>query len=234
MVAFKTRKIESAKTLGQRLEACRRRKKLSLDDVEEATKIRTRYLTAIERDDYKSLPGPVYLVGFLASYAEFLNLDPEEIVGQFKTEYKSAQKDNSKQSSFAPGRKIADDKFTITPKVLIWFMACLGILTLFVYVGWQVKRFSTPPPVEITAPKQDVVTDTRTTIIGQTLETANVTINGQTVTVDSEGKFSQEIGLRRGINTIEIKATNRIGRQTVKTLKLFSDTAVQANPPNQP
>jgi cytoskeleton protein RodZ len=65
--------------IGQLLENKRREKGLSLKDVEEATKIRKRYLEGLEREDYAMLPDPIYAHGFLKTYANFLGLDGENL-----------------------------------------------------------------------------------------------------------------------------------------------------------
>ncbi|MBD0357494.1 MAG: helix-turn-helix domain-containing protein, partial [Rubrobacter sp.] len=65
--------------IGQLLENKRREKGLSLKDVEEATKIRKRYLEGLEREDYAMLPDPIYAHGFLKTYANFLGLDGEKL-----------------------------------------------------------------------------------------------------------------------------------------------------------
>ncbi len=65
--------------VGAVLERKRREKGLSLRDVEQATKIRTRYLEGLEREDYSMLPDAVYVQGFLKTYANFLGLDGERL-----------------------------------------------------------------------------------------------------------------------------------------------------------
>ena len=65
--------------IGALLERKRREKGLSLKEVEQATKIRTRYLEGLEREDYSMLPDAVYIHGFLKTYANFLGLDGERL-----------------------------------------------------------------------------------------------------------------------------------------------------------
>lgn len=65
--------------IGQLLEKKRREKGLSLKDVEQATKIRTRYLEGLEREDYSMLPDQIYARGFLKTYADFLGLDGNQL-----------------------------------------------------------------------------------------------------------------------------------------------------------
>jgi cytoskeleton protein RodZ len=65
--------------IGPILEKRRLEKGLSLKEVEQATKIRTRYLEGLEREDPTALPDPVYARGFLKTYANFLGLDGERL-----------------------------------------------------------------------------------------------------------------------------------------------------------
>jgi len=68
---------EQPKTLGQRLREAREAKKVSLATVEETTRIRRKYLEALEADDYEALPGGVFAQGFVRNYALYLGLDPQ-------------------------------------------------------------------------------------------------------------------------------------------------------------
>ncbi len=68
-----------APRIGTLLRSKRREKGLSLQDVEQATKIRARYLDGLEREDYSALPDAVYVHGFLKTYANFLGLDGERL-----------------------------------------------------------------------------------------------------------------------------------------------------------
>jgi len=70
--------------IGPLLEKKRLEKGLSLKEVEQATKIRTRYLEALEREDPTVLPDPVYARGFLKTYANFLGLDGEQLSREFR------------------------------------------------------------------------------------------------------------------------------------------------------
>jgi cytoskeleton protein RodZ len=70
---------KGAGQIGPILEKKRLEKGLSLKEVEQATKIRTRYLEGLEREDPTVLPDPVYARGFLKTYANFLGLDGERL-----------------------------------------------------------------------------------------------------------------------------------------------------------
>lgn len=65
--------------VGIKLQEARARRKLSLQEVEAATKIRGRYLLAIENDEWDQLPGDTYARAFIRTYGRFLGLDGERL-----------------------------------------------------------------------------------------------------------------------------------------------------------
>lgn len=70
-------------TLGEMLRDAREAKGISLIEAERQTKIRQKYISAIEDDNLTSLPSPVYARGFLRNYAAYLDIDPDEAVETF-------------------------------------------------------------------------------------------------------------------------------------------------------
>lgn len=75
---------EERTQIGAVLEQRRLERGLSLKDVEQATKIRSRYLQGLEREDYGALPDAVYVQGFLKTYANFLGLDGDQLSREFR------------------------------------------------------------------------------------------------------------------------------------------------------
>ena len=73
-------------TVGADLRAARGRKGLDIETVSEVLKIKPEHLTALEEGDISGLPGRAYAIGFLRSYAEYLELDPAACIERFKTE----------------------------------------------------------------------------------------------------------------------------------------------------
>lgn len=70
-------------SLGDRFRAAREQRGLTLSDVAEHVRIRSVYLAAIEEENWKAIGAPVYIRGFLRTYARYLALDPEEAVADF-------------------------------------------------------------------------------------------------------------------------------------------------------
>lgn len=65
--------------VGKKLRAARTRRKLSLQDAEGETKIRARYLQALENEDWDQLPGDTYARAFIRTYAALLGLDGDRL-----------------------------------------------------------------------------------------------------------------------------------------------------------
>ena len=70
--------------IGDALKEARRRAGLDIRTVEERTKIRTRYLRALEAEEWATLPGHAYVKGFLRTYANLLGLDAEALVDEYR------------------------------------------------------------------------------------------------------------------------------------------------------
>ena len=71
--------------IGNTLRETRVRRKLTLQRVEEDTKIRVKYVQAMESEDFDVMPGATYVKGFLRTYATYLELDPEVIVDEYRS-----------------------------------------------------------------------------------------------------------------------------------------------------
>lgn len=72
--------------IGASLREAREQRGLDLTDVQRITKIRLRYLRAIEAERWDVLPGPAYARGFVSTYAELVDLDPAELLSRLDDE----------------------------------------------------------------------------------------------------------------------------------------------------
>jgi cytoskeletal protein RodZ len=213
-------------TLPERLLAARERKGVDLYRAERDTKIRARYLAALERGDWRELPGNVYTKGFLRNYALYLGLDPDDILLQWR-----AERGDDKPSEpvivvprpiQAPARA-----FTFSPAILVAVFLVVGIVAFAAYMGLQLLRFAKPPTIAVTDPAQAVVqvddSTTNYTLKGTSTAGATVTVTApgadpQNATVGPDGTWSVEVNLVRGRNEFDITATD-------------SDTGKQADQP---
>src|SRR5881227_158285 len=73
--------------IGTTLREARIRARIDISELETRTKIRAKYLRAIENEEWDLLPGPVYVKSFLRTYGEFLGLDSRHLVDEYKRRY---------------------------------------------------------------------------------------------------------------------------------------------------
>jgi cytoskeleton protein RodZ len=74
-------------SIGETLREARMRQRLDIADVEQRTKIRAKYLRALENEEFGMLPGPTFVKTFLRTYAEMLGLDPHLLVDEYRANY---------------------------------------------------------------------------------------------------------------------------------------------------
>lgn len=77
--------------LGDTLREARMRQKIDITEVEAKTKIRAKYLRALENEEFDMLPGPTYVRSFLRTYAAFLGLDAQLLVEEYRVRHESAE-----------------------------------------------------------------------------------------------------------------------------------------------
>jgi cytoskeletal protein RodZ len=154
--------------IGRILEQTRRERGLSLDEVEQATKIRKRYLTGLEREDYAMLPDAVYAQGFLKTYANYLGLDGEALSRQLRSRRKprrerginySPPASDFERPLITPGGVAGTEKRRISTSAVVTLVIALLALAVvigtlyFVGRGVQLTRAQENTPPAATADK---------------------------------------------------------------------------------
>jgi cytoskeleton protein RodZ len=125
--------------IGERLREARMRQGLDLTEVEVATKIRAKYLRAMENDEFSMLPGTTYVKSFLRTYAEYLGLDAQLLVEEFRAQHEP--RGEGEMPSFVPPGRARPPRdrrgagatgMAIGPGVLAVAMILLFLLVLAV------------------------------------------------------------------------------------------------------
>ncbi len=199
--------------LPERLYAARERKGVDLYRAERDTKIRARYLAALERGEYRELPGDVYTKGFLRNYALYLGLDPEEAIGQWRRERGDVP---AQKTVLTIPRPIAQPRpgLQFSPGIVVAALLTILIAGVAVWLGVQVQRFAKPPTLEMISPSSATIeladSATSFTFQGKSIPGATITIEmaggSRQVSADSSGTWSATVDVRRGRNTFTIDA----------------------------
>ena len=204
------------KTVGEVLRETRVERGYSIYDIEQGTKIRAKFIEAIEANDFSKLPSLSYAKGFVKNYSDFLGLDSNKILAFFRR-----QTNETPKSSLLPKgmeEPLNRSVLQLTPGRFI-ALIIIGLVVLFLmYLGFQYRALQQPPKLVIDSPVNHlVVSDPRLQILGSTDPDATVTINGVSVLVRDDGKFFDQVALDPGVNTFTITATSRLGKSTTIT-----------------
>jgi cytoskeletal protein RodZ len=122
-------------SLGDEFRAAREARHLSLSDVSEQIHIRSVYLQSIEAEDWAAIAAPVYVRGFIRTYARFLGLDPESAVARYNELLGDEPPVLMAPSSYAPPSSAG-------PSVWVW-LAGAAALILVAFVGYNYYQFQT-------------------------------------------------------------------------------------------
>jgi len=217
---------EALPSLPERLLAARERRGVDLYRAERDTKIRARYLAALERGEWRELPGAVYTKGFLRNYALYLGLDPEDVLRQWKRERGDVAQ---AQPTLAVPRPLQAPRqgLTFSPAVIVAALLTVGVIAFVGYLGVQLLRFAKPPTLEVVDPATaviDVDEDTTSYVLkGTSIPGATITIDvpgrdqPYRVSADGSGRWTAEVELRRGRNQFDISALDPDTGKTAET-----------------
>lgn len=148
--------------LGEQLKRAREEKQISLDEIQELTKIQKRYLQAIENGDFDKLPGAFYTKAFIKSYAEAVGLNYEALIQEFGHELPRP----SQPTESLPPRRLrptiispARSKFTSILSGLLVFFIVIGIFAIIWMVSISSNDDNTLDEASETDNEQNVVVE---------------------------------------------------------------------------
>lgn len=145
--------------VGARLKEARIAKGLSLESLQETTKIQKRYLVAIEEGNFHLLPGKFYARAFIKEYATAVGLDSNDLLEEHKEEIPKSEMDSEIQyTRVERSRENAIERtsvfFSILPKIIVGLLI-VGIISAGI---WFYSQSTSPnEPTEIEEPSSDVV-----------------------------------------------------------------------------
>jgi cytoskeleton protein RodZ len=134
--------------IGEMLREARMRRRIDMTEVESATKIRGKYLRALENEEWDLLPGPTFVKTFLRTYAEYLGLDPRLLVEEYRQRYERPSTQDLTPFSAARARGRARRRRVAGLGPLVVILACVAVLlgSLWALGTWGDDDKGTPPP----------------------------------------------------------------------------------------
>lgn len=200
------------KTVGQIFSTARQKRNLSIDQLSHLTKIDSRYIDALERDNYSRLPSETFAKGFIRNLSQRLDLSPSEMVAIFRRDYRHPQP--SAPTRRLPRLILPDHASPIWPFVV-------GGIVFITYLIFQFRAIVVPPKLSLSHPAAQAVLVSPVEIEGDTSPDATVYINQDTkITPNSSGHFLAKINLPPGETMIEIKTVNRFSRSSSQKISV--------------
>lgn len=198
------------KEFGAYLRQAREKKNISLRDVQEATKIRLRYLEAIEDGDFEIIPGEVYRRGFLTNYASIVGLNQAEVLQKYAEAKNPGQPVQSLQAGPVPNGIESKSKLQTEASAVDWeppkaktglkvFAIMLGAALVLGIGFFVVKPLLNGQPVKVTKvvaenpPKVEVKPEIKTAPQNETVNPVVPPEPPSTVPIYVEAEFTARV-----------------------------------------
>jgi cytoskeleton protein RodZ len=120
--------------IGNSLREARMRQGLDFPELEQGTKIRGKYLRALEDEQFDILPAQTYVKGFLRSYAEYLGLDGQLYVDEYNSRFVVGEEERTERPrrSPPPSRGVQ-----VQSRVVLLTLLGIAAVTALVFVAWK-------------------------------------------------------------------------------------------------
>ena len=121
--------------IGSSLRDARLRQSLDFPELEERTKIRPKYLRALEEERFDILPAPTYIKGFLRTYADALGLDPQPFVDEYNTRFAVGEEDAPVRARRVPTERRS--RANRESRLAVLALLAIAVVTALVIAAWR-------------------------------------------------------------------------------------------------
>lgn len=217
MVGVRPGKSDHQEGLGARLRVAREAQHIALEDASRDLHIPIKQINALEEEDFSVFSAELYARGAYRAYTTYLGIYNKAVAHEFMRALTHVRER-------VPLTLHTPETFfdsLINPRI-IFIIGCVALVLLVGgYIAWQVQSFWRLPALTVDGSLSRSVVEHTTTISGHTQPLNRVTINGESILLTGDAKFSLSLPLRLGINPIRIEAINAAGRIRVKQLFLL-------------
>ncbi|MDO8599783.1 MAG: helix-turn-helix domain-containing protein [bacterium] len=194
------------KSAGSILREARVASEKTIEDISRITKIKEKFLQALEGSEWGSLPNFPIAQGFARNYAQAVGVNPSFVVALLRRDFpQNYNLGKTQEVSLKP-------QSFWTPKTTVIVVVFLCLLLFGAYLGSQYLQFFAPPSLKIT---QVEASGGKITVSGTTSSSATVEINGKRVLVGTDGSFSAQLEKEDLINSqVQVQAISRNGKMS--------------------
>ena len=240
--------------IGQTLRETRMRNRIDITEVEAGTKIRAKYLRALENEEWDLLPGPTFVKTFLRSYADYLGLDSRLLVEEYKQRFERPSTMELTPFARGPGprREHRRRRALLGPGLVVVFALVVVLGALYVLGSWgdddsggereaNTVETATPTPAKPKNKKKKPAAPTRVTL--QIVPTGAVSVclvdaNGRAL-IDNQvldaGRNSRRYrGKRFRVSFGNGNARLRAGKRTIDVPDRSTPVGYEVRPGKRP
>jgi cytoskeletal protein RodZ len=123
--------------IGNSLREARFRQQLEFGELEQATKIRARYLRALEEESFDTLPAQTYVKGFLRTYADYLGLDGQLYVDEYNSRFSAEEEHREPVVSRRTSNVGRQQHRRLENRGVLFALAGIGVLFALVIAAWK-------------------------------------------------------------------------------------------------
>lgn len=207
-----------APVVGPQLKARRQALRMSLAQVEIDTKIRGKYLTALEAGNYDKLPNDIYSRGFVQHYANHLGLDGKMLAATYVEERGGLKRGDTRRPQLERPRRLV-----FTGQIVALAGAALAAAAVVAYLLWQFSALAGAPRLVVTSPDGDKsLTGSVLEVSGSTTPGSDISVDDSPVLTDTDGNFSEKVALHDGVNVIHVTSTSKLGKTSTITRNILA------------
>lgn len=122
-------------SLGEELKRERELREISLREISEATKISIRILEAIEKNNFRALPGGIFNRNFLRAYAEFIGIDSENVVRKYHQQFDHSEENFAPAAGIAVGLPAPAEKKSSKTLPIVLMLILLVVAAAFLFLN---------------------------------------------------------------------------------------------------
>jgi hypothetical protein len=175
--------------IGSSLREARMRQGLDFNEMEFRTKVRAKYLRALEAEQFDQLPAHTYIKGFLRTYADALGMDGQLYVDEYNSRFVAGDDEQPLRTRRVPQTRARREKRE--SRIVVVALAAIALVTALVIAAWRFGGTDEPQVQGVNTPAQVAGVGTATTPKGQ-------------VTVD--------VSAVRGASYMEVRVGSRAGK----------------------
>ncbi len=202
-------------TIGQVLKESRLSQNISLNKLENLTKIKADFIEKIENEEWDNLPEFPVVSGFVKNISSVLNLSVDNVNAILRRDYPP------KKLIINPKPDV-QSKFVWSPKLTFALGVSLLVFIVLGYLLFEYNKFMASPELTINSPKENQqVMQGELVVEGKTSTDVILTVNNQLVTLDQDGNFKTKVEISTATKSLIFKAISRSGKETVIDRKIL-------------